>query len=499
MMAVKKQSSQKMLSTVLAGEITLPVEFDVVVKNLVSDSREIQIGDVFIALKGESVNAIDYIDTAIDAGAAAIIWDSELDAVPFSWSKSPNKIPMIAITNLKDKLVSFAINLYGNNSENINIVGVTGTNGKTSCVNFIAQALQAEAECGLIGTLGLGVYPNLSLGNHTTPDVLTVHKAIASFVQSKAQYAAVEVSSHALAQGRVDGVKIKTAIFTNLTQDHLDYHKTMERYFNEKLKLFQRSDLENVIINIDSAYAEAILKEVSLKNIITYGLDITLHPDVYATNIQYGAEKTEFILHTSDGSIPVTSNLVGDFNVSNILAVCSYLILQGFQLEKIAEAISHIQSVDGRMQKIQSKGFPLVVVDYAHTADALEHVLNTLSKQFPKTLCCVFGCGGERDHEKREQMGAVASSYANEIILTNDNPRSEKPESIVEQILKGIADKDKVSIELDRKKAIQQAIRNTKETGCILIAGKGHESYQIIGKKKIDFNDAHVVKEVMGK
>jgi len=500
MMTAKQQSNFITLSSLLDGIVSIPAEYNAEIKNLVLDSRQVKPGDVFIAINGDGVNGFDYIESAISAGAIAVIWDAKVEAVPFAWSEFNNKVPLIAIQNLRKHLGQFSNHVYNTPSEKLNIVAVTGTNGKTSCVNFIAQALGDEIPCGLIGTLGIGIYPNISVGSHTTPDVLTIHKTLAQFVEDKAKHAAIEVSSHALAQGRVDGVQIEVAIFTNLTQDHLDYHGTMDAYLEEKAKLFKNTNLKVAIVNINDPYGIDIIKAAKGKNIITYGFyqDINT-PDVYASDVQYYADRTEFVLNINQGSILISSSLVGDFNVSNVLAVCAYLQVLGLSLTDIADRIENVVPVVGRMQKIKADGLPLIVVDYAHTPDALEHVLKTLSEQFDGRLTCVFGCGGERDSDKRQQMGEVADTYANSIVITNDNPRNESAKDIVKQIVQGIHNKNKIIVELDRKKAISKAIEKTNKKGCVLVAGKGHENYQIIGENTFEFNDVDIVKELLSR
>ncbi len=501
MMTVKQQSFSKTLGTLLANIVHVPAEYDVEINNLQLDSRQVKQGDVFIAIPGEVGNGLDYIDSAIKAGAIAVLWEAETNAIPFAWSannQQVKRVPLIAITNLKLKLGEIASLFYGKPSESLDMVAVTGTNGKTSCVNFIAQALDKKQACGLIGTLGIGVYPDVVAGSHTTPDVVTMHKTLADFVEMNAKFAAVEVSSHALAQDRVDHVLFDVAIFTNLSQEHLDYHGTMEDYLKEKVKLFQMPCLKTAIVNVNDRYGLDILKSTIAKNIITYGVDSSVNnPDIYATDIQYSENQTQFTLNTKQGSVSVVSSLVGDFNISNLLAVSAYLQLQGYSLDKIAERISIIEPVAGRMQKINIPGYPVVIIDYAHTPDALKQVLKTLHKQFKDNLTCVFGCGGDRDMGKRFQMGKVADTYADLVVLTNDNPRSESVEEIVKQIDQGITDKAKIIVELDRKKAIEKAIKKTTTKGCVLVAGKGHENYQIIANKKFEFNDMSVVKEIL--
>ena len=508
MMTARQQSSSKTLGTLLANISGVSTEYplpdaDIKINHLVMDSRQVRPGDAFIAVSGESANGLDYINAAIEAGAVAVLWEAKDNVVPFALSESfinkqSRHIPLVAITDLREKLGEIANLFYGQPSESLNIVAVTGTNGKTSCINFIAQALDKEQHCGLIGTLGTGIYPDINVGTHTTPDVITLHKTLAEFVKQDAVFTAIEVSSHALAQRRIDNVLIDTAIFTNLTQDHLDYHGTMDDYLKEKAKLFQLPSLKTAIVNVNDPYGLDIIKSAGTKNIVTYGVQQDRHsPDVYATAIQYFDNRIEFTLHTKQGAVAVVSGLAGEFNVSNLLAVSAYLELQGYTLEKIAEKISAIEPVAGRMQKIKTTNSPLVIVDYAHTPDALQQVLQTLSKQFKGQLTCVFGCGGERDKDKRSKMGEVASRYADHIVLTNDNPRSESAEKIIEQISQGINDKTKVNIVPDRKKAIETAIKHSSLAGCVVVAGKGHENYQIIGNKKIAFNDLEVVKEIL--
>ena len=498
MMAVKQQLFTGKLSSILQGIATVPEKYDVVINNLVSDSRQVAEGDLFIALGGNNTNASDFIDTAVEKGAAAVVWDAQVDAIPFAWSAINKNVPLVAVENLRQSLGKLANQFYNHPSEKLNLVGVTGTNGKTSCVNYIAQALEGEQKCGLIGTLGNGVYPQITAGTHTTPDVITVHKTLAEFLEQGAAFAAVEVSSHALAQGRVDGVHFNTAIFTNLTQDHLDYHGSMAAYLDEKVKLFNSPDLEMAIINLDDPAGQDIIRATTAKNIITYSL-LDKSADFYATDICYKANNTFFRLTSRTGTVNIKSSLAGDFNIRNLLAVSAYLSVQGFSFNKIAEKLETIKSVEGRMQKISVDGFPMVIVDYAHTPDALEHVLQTLSVQYETELSCVFGCGGERDQDKRKQMGAIADKYADYIVLTNDNPRTESPEAIIEQIASGISDKEKLVIETDRAKAIQKAISHTTETGCVLVAGKGHENYQIIGTNKTEFKDAAVIRKYLSK
>lgn len=498
MMAAKKQVFANTIKSLLDGIVSVPLEYDATFNDLVIDSRQVKQGDVFVAIDGDGINGIEYIDAAIDSGASAVLWDAQVDAISFAWSKHNKNVPLIAIINLKDHLATLANERYDQPSKNLNIVAVTGTNGKTSCVNYIAQALGVDTPCGLIGTLGMGIYPNIVMGTHTTPDVLTVHKTLASFIRNGAKFSAIEVSSHALAQGRVDGVEIDIAIFTNLTQDHLDYHGTMEAYLNEKSKLFENPNLKTAIININERYGLDIVKAAKGKNIITYGFYQNINtPDVYASDIQYFPDRTEFVLNVKQGSVLISSALVGDFNISNMLAVCAYLQVQGYSLNSISECVKNILPVQGRMQKIHAKGFPTIIVDYAHTPDALEQVLKSLSEQFNSAVTCVFGCGGDRDTDKRSKMGKVADDYANTIILTNDNPRTESPEAIAAQISLGIVNKNKVTIELDRSKAISFAIKDAPLNGCVLVAGKGHEDYQVIGDVKHEFNDVEVVKKIV--
>jgi len=494
-----KQSVDKKLCNILQAVVRLPVEFNVTINDLTLDSRSVQPGNLFIAVNGEKYNAADYIDDAIQAGAAAIIWEAAIDdVIPFAWSTGDKRIPVIAITSLKNKISKIAQSFYNNPSEKLDIVAVTGTNGKTSCVNFIAQALQGKITCGLIGTLGIGIYPDISVGMHTTPDIVSMHKALASFASHYAAVSAIEVSSHALAQNRIENIKINTAIFTNLTQDHLDYHGSMQSYFEEKAKLFQLPLLETSIINIDDPYGEEILKLTTASNVMTYSVNPeNKQAAVFASNIQVQDNYTFFTINTENDSFEIKTTLTGNFNISNLLAVTCYLLTQNFSGKQLVTMLQSIKPVTGRMQRIEAEGFPLAVVDYAHTPDALEKSLSALAKMCVKELTCVFGCGGERDVDKRQLMGQIAEHYADRIFLTNDNPRGEAADEIISNILSGIQDKSRVVVELDREVAIKNAINSTHRDGCVLIAGKGHENYQLFEDKKTYFSDVDVVKNHM--
>jgi UDP-N-acetylmuramoyl-L-alanyl-D-glutamate--2,6-diaminopimelate ligase len=486
------------LNDLLAEYITDNKFNDINITGLSLDSRTIEDNDLFIAIKGETVNGIEFINNAIEQGATAVLWevDASIDAIKLTWRKTTAglEIPIIAILNLTQLAGDIANRFYEYPSNNISICGITGTNGKTSCADFIAQVISVKEPCGLLGTLGKGIYPDLDETGFTTPDAITCHQWLADIQSDKLKYAVMEVSSHALAQGRVNGIHFNSAVFTNLSRDHLDFHGDMENYFNAKSKLFKFPELKNAIINVDDEAGRNIAEDLT-ENIrcIRYGLNKTFNPDVYGSNVYLDQNGLSMTVNTPWGEGKLTSPVIGDFNASNLLAVLSVMLVQGIEFNDALKRLTAIKSVAGRMQRFGGGESPLVIVDFAHTPDALEQVLNSLRQHTQDNLWCVFGCGGDRDQGKRTLMGAIAEDKADYVVLTNDNPRNEKSEKIIEDIQSGIKNKKNISIEADRHTAIHFAITQAKAGDVVLIAGKGHESYQLIGDKKIPFNDAEEV------
>ncbi|MFK5913215.1 MAG: UDP-N-acetylmuramoyl-L-alanyl-D-glutamate--2,6-diaminopimelate ligase [Woeseiaceae bacterium] len=478
---------------------------DITVSGLTLDSRKVNKNDLFIAMKGESVNGMEFINHAIEHGASAVLWEtgSDVEAIKINWRKTSLKrgeldiaVPIIAIENLHKATGELTNVFYAKPSEQLSVCGITGTNGKTSCANFIAQMMSIDVPCGLMGTLGQGIYPNVTETGFTTPDVIMCHKWLSDVKESKAKFAVMEVSSHALSQGRVEGIHFESAVFTNLSRDHLDYHGDMESYAEEKEKLFQVKGLKNAIINVDDEVGRDIAKHLSQQvRCIRYGTNKNVNPDVYAENIKLDDSGLSMFVTTPWGKCKLQSPLIGDFNVSNLLAVLSVMLLQNIEFNIAIERLSLISSVAGRMQQFGGQVSPLVVVDFAHTPDALEQALSSLRQHTKNDLWCVFGCGGNRDQGKRPLMGAIAEKQADFIVLTNDNPRTESADKILKDIQSGIKNNENVVIEQDRHAAIHLAISKAKTGDVVLIAGKGHENYQLIGDTRLPFNDAEEVKQ----
>jgi UDP-N-acetylmuramoyl-L-alanyl-D-glutamate--2,6-diaminopimelate ligase len=461
-------------------------------KNIATDSRKVHPGDLFLAYPGDASDGRDYIADAIKNGASAIIWDSE----QFEWN-ADWRIENQPIKHLRLQAGSIASQFYKNPSEKLWMIGVTGTNGKTSITHWLSQCFNyLQRKTAVIGTLGNGLPNALSETNNTTPDAVLLQSMLADYVREKAEVVAMEVSSHGLHQGRVRGIDFDIAVLSNLTRDHLDYHQTFEAYAAAKRSLFEQSELKCAVLNIDDDFGKDITEALKAagKPVLTYGIE---NGDVRATELHFEQTHLAFYANTPHGNAPVKANLIGRFNVYNVLGVLATLLASKVSLEDAIEAISHIESAKGRMQMLGGDGVPLVVVDYAHTPDALEKVLMSLKAQATSKLICVFGCGGNRDAGKRELMGKIASDYASAVVVTSDNPRDEAPDSIIQDILKGMH--GNFAIEEDRAKAISIGILTAKPSDIVLIAGKGHEDYQEIAGKKHHFSDVEQAKDVLNK
>lgn len=459
------------------------------ISNITNNSRDVFKNTLFLAYPGEKSDGRDYVADAIAKGAAAIAYDPTDDFI------LENKgIPCIAIRNLKIKQSEISTRFFDFPSQKVPVIGVTGTNGKTSVTHFIAQAL---TYCGVIGTIGYGLLPSLVKTANTTPDGLQLQKIFAELIDQGAKTIVMEVSSHALAQERINDVQFHIAVFTNLTQDHLDYHGTMKDYRNAKELLFQQPNLKNAIINIDDEAGKYFVETYCKKlNIITYSLR-NKNADIYAikyTPTQYGFD---IFVKTPWGNGDFHLPLIGEFNIHNVLAVIGVLGILKIPFNTILKSLSQLQTVNGRMELFQIKNKPTIIVDYAHSPDALEKVLESVRAHCKGIVWCVFGCGGDRDKTKRPLMGKIAENKSDKIIITNDNSRSESLEKIAADILAAVKNKNKFEIELDRTKAIQKAIQSAEKNDWILIAGKGHETEQIIGDRILHHSDAEVVSDML--
>ncbi len=480
------------LSQLLQGFTTLSLPNEIDIHHLSLDTRMLERGDLFIAIAGSQQDGRRFIAEAIQKGACAVLTEDTHAAI--NWQ---NKVPVISMPGLRNQMGEIAAKFYDFPATTMQMIGVTGTSGKTSCTQFIAAALQyLNVKCGVIGTLGNGLFGAIEPGYLTTPDAITLQKTFTEFVRQKATVTTMEVSSHSLDQGRVNAIQFDVGIFTNLTRDHLDYHHTMEAYGAAKKRLFDQSHF--AVINADDEFGKQVLQEFSTRDNV-YSYSSQNIADVYATDLQLNGLGIKANIITPWGEAQLDSILVGQFNLNNLLAVITALCLLKYPLNSVMQAVNQLQSVEGRMQSFGGNDHqPLVIVDYAHKPDALEKVLIALRQQCSGKLFCVFGCGGERDRGKRPLMAKIAEQYADEVIVTDDNPRHENAADIVKEILAGFSDVSNVKVEHDRSKAIQDTIRFAGKHDCVLIAGKGAETYQLIGDEKFPFNDAEKVKEILG-
>lgn len=459
--------------------------------HLCLDSRQVRPGDVFFACPGLRSDGREYIADALANGAVAVIVEAGGERLDLP-------VPCVEARQLSSILGQVGHHWYREPSHALSVVAVTGTNGKTSCVSWIAAALNAEGvACGTVGTLGVVRPDGQNLGGMlTTPDVLTMHRSLAVLRDAGAAVVAIEASSIGIQQGRLDYVKIEIAAFTNLTHDHLDYHETFENYKSAKFKLFNWPRLGAAVINIDDAVGPELLTMTSVAQPVSYSMLPENNANVQAVDVQSGGYGLVFSLLTRRGSAQVLTRLVGLHNVSNLLLVAAVLGELGWGMARTVRALGALQAVDGRLQTVEAvecgenRALPMVVVDYAHTPDALERALLALvgsARARGGRLLCVFGCGGSRDTTKRPMMGALAAEHADHVILTNDNPRNEDPEHIIAQIVKGMPSQPQVI--LDRAQAILSAIWGADDKDIVLLAGKGHETYQEFAEGKMPFDD----------
>lgn len=453
---------------------------------LVNDSRDIRPGDVFVAYPGERRDGRDFIAQAVAAGAGAVLWES----AGFEWPAHVH-VPNLGIAGLREVAGEIAASLAGHPASALWMIGVTGTNGKTSCSHWIASALTALGrDTAVIGTLGHGFPGMLDALANTTPDALRLHSLLATYRDAGAKCVAMEVSSHGLTQGRLSGARFDVALFTNLTRDHLDYHGDMQRYGEAKARLFDWPGLRFAIVNVDDAFGRQLVARLAGRDIdvLTYGLSggaIAAHRldlDRFGLNLE---------IRTPWGAGVVRSTLMGAYNAANLLGVLGVLLATDVPFDAALSALARLQAVPGRMQTLGGDGRPRVVVDYAHTPDALTSVLVALRAHLATgRLICVFGCGGDRDAGKRPIMGEVATRLADHVVITSDNPRSEQPDAITAQIAAGA--RPPFAVEPDRARAIAMAIAGARAGDVVLIAGKGHERYQEIAGVKYPFSDVDV-------
>ena len=456
----------------------------VLIRELTLDSRKVRPGDLFLALPGLQHDGRLHIADAIARGAAAVAY--ELEGAPQIDAKAAELVP---VRNLGEQLSAIAGRFYGEPSRSLQLAGVTGTNGKTSVTYLIAQALDRLGErCGIIGTLGTGFHGELVLGRHTTPDAIGVQANLANLWQQGARAIAMEVSSHGLEQGRVAALAFDVAVFTNLSRDHLDYHGSMEAYGEAKASLFAMPGLSCRVINLDDPFGRKLAEEQRESRLIGYSLtDPTAY--LYCPEARLDDSGIHARLITPQGERLLRSPLLGRFNVSNLLAAIGALLGMDQPLDQILEVLPDLDGPAGRMQCLGGGARPLVVVDYAHTPDALEQVLAALRPHARGRLRCLFGCGGERDRGKRALMAQAAERLADQVLVTDDNPRGEDAAQIRDEIRAGFAAPDRVEFIAGRAAAIARCIAEAAADDVVLLAGKGHEDYQEINGERLPFSD----------
>jgi UDP-N-acetylmuramoyl-L-alanyl-D-glutamate--2,6-diaminopimelate ligase len=477
----------KVLDTVQIDSIMKDFE----VKGISCDSQKVYPDYVFVAIKGSRQDGHQFIQEAIEKGAKAIIVEDAQIKV-----KDLRDVQIIRFYDSRRALARLAAEFYGNPFRKLKVVGITGTNGKTT-VSYLVEALlkKKQLPCAVLGTVNYRFKDKIIPAKNTTPGPLELQSLFAEMQRDSIKFVVMEVSSHAISQDRIEGIGFHSAIFTNLTQDHLDYHKTIKDYFQTKSKLFKGLSADSfAVLNNDNIYSRR-LKNLTSAKIISYGIENK--SDIFARNINFNLAKTKFLLITPKGEINLETQLIGKHNVYNILASVSWAQEVGIDLLTIKSVLEEFSFVPGRLEKISNKGGFSIFVDYAHTEDALQNVIKSLREVSGNNrIIVVFGCGGERDKDKRPKMGRVVSELADYAIITNDNPRSEDPQEIIGQIKKGIK-KNNYYIIPERLEAIRKSLILAKKGDIVLIAGKGHENYQILKDRAIHFDDREAVKECL--
>jgi len=495
-------SAGRDVQVALAWLAALPPDPALARRELRLDSRAVRPGDIFIAVPGGTTDGRRHLDDAVTRGAGAVLVDAD------GWSARTGAVPLLPVPGLRRQLGALASGYYGQPSAHLTSVGVTGTNGKTSCSQWIAQVLTREGRrCAVVGTIGVGFPGSLAPAELTTPDAVSLQREVRRLVDAGAQALAMEVSSIGLAQGRLDGMRFEVALFTNLTRDHLDFHGTMEQYEAAKALLFGWPGLQHAVINLDDAAGRRYAALAHDRGVEVIGYSARgdaaarpIAPRLLARAVRATADGLCFEL-VADGKVwPIEVALVGQFNVANLLGVIGASLACGIPLGAAVAAASHLAPPTGRMQAADAAAKPLVVIDYAHTPDALAQALEALRPMVQARggrLWVVFGAGGDRDAGKRAPMGAAAAAGADAVIVTSDNPRSEDPAQIVQQVAAGARGALHLATEIDRARAIDLAVAGAAPDDVVLIAGKGHEDYQIVGAARLPFSDLDVARRAL--
>jgi UDP-N-acetylmuramoyl-L-alanyl-D-glutamate--2,6-diaminopimelate ligase len=458
-----------------------------------TDHRQLLPGDALLAWPGAKFDPRTLVTEVLESGASAcLVEHTGLALMGLQDEK------LASYAGLKTSAGRIASAFYGQPSEGMCVIAVTGTNGKTSTAWWLAHALSALpacslAPCAVVGTLGVGRPPLVKSTGLTTPDAVVLQSSLHELAHQGVKSVAMEASSIGLEEHRLDGTRIRVAIFTNLTQDHLDYHGSMEAYWQAKRRLFAWPDLQRAVVNIDDPYGAALAVDLQAVSLDVWTVSCLRDARLRAINIRYGTQGLNFDVQEGGQSLKVSSRMIGSYNVSNLLGVLATLRSLGIALQDAVRVCAELQPVPGRMECLGGPGEPLVAVDYAHTPDALDQALaalKPLALERGGQLWCVFGCGGDRDATKRPLMGAIAERQADQVVVTSDNPRSEKPEAIIAQILRGAADSSTLQVQADRADAIAQTIAQAQPQDVILLAGKGHEAVQEIAGTRFEFSDA---------
>lgn len=458
------------------------------------DSRTVRPGYLFAACAGDRRHGLEFADDAVNQGAVAVAWEPVSGIAP----DAALSVPTVPVPDLARRLGELAARVYGHPSADLPVLAVTGTDGKTSVSQFLAQVLGREdAPCGVIGTLGYGLYPDLDAATHTTPDAARLQGLLAGFRDRGAGHVVMEASSHALFQGRLNGTVVDVAVLTNLGRDHLDYHITEQAYAEAKRLLFRQPGLRSAVINLDDSFGCSVRRSLHA-DINRIGYSMQADSDAHVVVTSFRPHATGFLLEavTPVGVVALDLPLLGRFNAQNVLAVIGALVALGWRIDAIQEALASLRSVPGRMQRLHVAGRPLVVVDYAHTPGALEAALCSLRAHVDGRVICLFGCGGDRDRGKRPLMAAAAERYADQVVITDDNPRNEPPGQIVADILAGFRGLAPMVVH-DRAAAIAEAIRRAAPEDVVLVAGKGHEAVQVGADGPRPFNDADIVRGLL--
>lgn len=458
---------------------------------LVLDSRRVSPGDTFVALAGAHQDGAQFIDQALQQGAALILTEAG-DAA--SCTLLAGGVSQVAVPQLRQRLSALAGAWLGQPSQSMSMVAITGTNGKTTCSHWLAQLLNSAAPAASVGTLGYGLAGQpLTVTGLTTPDAIATQQILAELKAQGAASVVMEASSHSLEQGRVAGVDFDVAVFTNIGRDHLDYHGSMDNYVASKTRLMKFNSLRAAVINLDDLYADFFLQAV-LPGVKVFTYGVREAADFGCKDISYLPEGVAATLTTPEGNFDIELPIWGEFNLQNILAVLATGYALGHPLRRLIASLPQLQPVAGRLELVDRSAELTVLVDFAHTPDALCSVLSAIRQHSTQRLWCVFGCGGDRDTGKRPLMAEIAEHIADEIVVTSDNPRSESPQAIIDEVMSGFAQPERVHNILDREQAIRYAVDHATAGDCIVIAGKGHENYQLIGNERLPFSDVAVAR-----